>query len=288
MAMEIVDKPKVGVILGGGSMKCAFTSRMLASLEDNHGIKPDYVVAVSGSAGSAMAHVSERQDLAKDLWLKFDGKRLLGMHKPILDIDYLIDEVVRPEVQEVDFERFRSSDCKLLIPVTNWETGGVAYFGNSTDSDYTIENLQEGLDVLRAAKAMPIIYNRRVRLRDGLYFDTPISASATTNVQKLHELGVKKIIAVNTGNPSVKSRLAFSVWIFARVKEPHLRQEYSKSRRMMRQIWNDCASNVLVISPKDITLSESMTDRKKIREAVVRGYDQIKEDQRIPTFVKKE
>lgn len=118
------------------------------------------------------------------------GEKLISFkRRKVLDIDYLIDIIFRKEFP-LDIEKLHSSNIDVIVPATCWETGEVAYFNSKN-------KVLDWFEVLRAAKALPIVYGKKVKIGDLRYFDTPHSSTWSAHLQKVEDLGATHTVILN-------------------------------------------------------------------------------------------
>lgn len=119
--------------------------------------------------------------------------------RPIYDVDYLIDTVFH-ERFPLDIDAIHNSPMLALFPIFNLSNKSVEFFCNKT-ADEIQEFPQRILrdfreydyyDVMRAAKAVPILYDKKVRLGQTDYIDAGQFEPYTLDAPGTH--GLKKIL----------------------------------------------------------------------------------------------
>lgn len=148
------------LILTGGGMRCAWSGGFLYGLHEC-GIRPDTIVASSGSIGSATYFASGQVESIKRVWTEhLPGNRFINFSRfwKIIDIDYLVDDIMHAR-EPFDWDSVRTSNVQLLFPVHAVDTKGMRLFTN-TDVSY---------ETMRAGKALPIFYRKKI-LIDGMYY----------------------------------------------------------------------------------------------------------------------
>jgi len=119
--------------------------------------------------------------------------------RPIYDVDYLIDTVFH-ERFPLDISAIHSSSMLALFPIFNLGTKNVEFFCNrkveeiQRSSQRILRDFREYdyYDVMRAAKAVPILYDKKVRLGENNYIDAGQVEPYTLNAPGTH--GLKKIL----------------------------------------------------------------------------------------------
>jgi predicted patatin/cPLA2 family phospholipase len=107
----------------------------------------------------------------------------------VLDIDYLVDTVFK-KTFPLDLMGLRSSKVEVVVPAVTYESGEVAYFSSKDAS-------LDWFEVLRAAKALPLVYNKKIKIGDKHYFDTPASSSWSLHIEKALAMGATHFLIVD-------------------------------------------------------------------------------------------
>ena len=105
-----------------------------------------------------------------------------------MDIDYLIDDVFKKQ-EPLDQEKFNQTKTDYYISVTDAITG-MGRFISAKDGEDIFE-------VLRATKAMPFVYGKKVLLSGRQYIDGCLAVSFEDEVNKAIESGATHVIAIN-------------------------------------------------------------------------------------------
>jgi predicted patatin/cPLA2 family phospholipase len=193
--MAAQNPKKLAVVCAAGGMSCAYIGGALAALAIEHGIvQPDYLVAASGSAGSAIYYLTGQYDSLRRIWTEHISSphfiSFRRLHK-IMDVDYLVDTIIR-QMEPLDLEKLSMLDTRYFIAARNAATGKGRYF-----------SCREGQDIhelLRATKALPFFYGRKVELDDGFYLDAAFRITKEHSIRKAIELGATHIIVIQVNN----------------------------------------------------------------------------------------
>ncbi len=197
---------KTAIIFCGGAMASSYSvGSILGLVEKFNLINPDIVIAGSGSAGTASYFVSEQYNSIENIWSNLlCNKKFISFKRfrKIIDIDYLIDEVFKKQ-DPLNVKKIKNSKIDYYISVTNAKTGNVEFISGKNNI----------FEVMRATKAMPVIYGKCVKLGRNTYCDTFLSSSGLNLKLKFAiSLGAEKIIVLN---PNIKSELShkiFGIW----------------------------------------------------------------------------
>ena len=192
---EITDK--TGLILEGGAMRAGFVAGALMAFLDKGLPRFDTAVAVSASIPTLAYFMAGQREEIEQVWrTELPSPRLvcyrnipaaslmLSRKRPVLDIDYLVYEVVR-ERYPLKVHRMLRTGTECRFAVTRASDGGLVFLKPEDHDIY---------DILRAALAVPGAYPGAVRVGVHEYVDggtvDPLPAKA------LVESGVRKVVAV--------------------------------------------------------------------------------------------
>jgi len=277
-ARRTKKKEKIALILGGGGMSTSYIVGSLLALKKKYKMTPDIIIAGSGSAGTASFFVSEQFNTGiKKVWLKeilnprfISGK---GFFKKI-DIDFLIDEVFRKKTK-LDTEKIFSSKTILAIPMVDAKSGKLSYFTNKNKVDW--------FEVLRAAKAIPIFYEKNVIIGKKSYHDSHLSASPETHVRYAKKLGATKIISIHCTDLALRleSDLIESFWFWMK-KDRIFRKNYYK----INDIQEGVSPDVFLIFPSRKPFANLLdTKHEDIVDTIELGYNDIIRNKALDRFL---
>jgi predicted patatin/cPLA2 family phospholipase len=180
---------KIGLVLTGGGKRCAYSAGALRALTDVYGFTQPYALgAESGSAGNAFYYLAGQYDELHTVWTKYLHDEQFVSRRGRINIDYLIDEICKKKVP-LNTKKLSAAKTKFYITVTNAETGATEFVSNSSFFDY--------YETLRAAKALPVVYGKKVRLGLKRYIDGGMSANIQTLATKILDTGVSTLITIN-------------------------------------------------------------------------------------------
>lgn len=161
-----------GLILEGGTFRPIFSCGVMDAFLDE-GIMFPYIIGVSAGITDAFSYVSRQKERNLIVLEKFrDDKRYMGMgnylhEKSYIGLDFAYKEVPKYHVP-FDWETFRKYDGKLLVGVTNANTGRIEYIdGMTADEDFTM---------LRATCALPVLFPP-IEINGQEYYDGGIADS---------------------------------------------------------------------------------------------------------------
>lgn len=151
-------------------MRGAYVLGAVDALFSHYGLKQvDVVTGTSGSVGTLAYYAAGQfypgyyiwtEEIPRADFLSFFNP-LRG--KPIMDIDYLIDESFKKKIP-ITVKNLKNSKTKLVASLASRNTGAVEYIDAHTCQ-------HDFFEVLRATMAAPIVYNKTVQLGSEHYFD---------------------------------------------------------------------------------------------------------------------
>ncbi|MES2982335.1 MAG: patatin-like phospholipase family protein [Verrucomicrobiota bacterium] len=187
----IPQTSKLAVVCAGGGTSCSYSGGALSALGRELGlIHPDYMIAASGSAGSAIYYLTGQYDSIQRIWTQhicspqfLSFKRL---HK-MMDVDYLVDTIIR-KFEPLDLAKLTDIRTRYFIPVKNSTTGKGRFISCREEADIH--------EVLRATKALPFFYARKVNIGGELFVDSAFTITKEHGVSKALELGATHILVL--------------------------------------------------------------------------------------------
>lgn len=152
------DGRKLGLVIEGGAMRAVCSAGGAVALA-HLGFSDlfDEVYATSAGVMNASYFLSNQPELGISVY--FDNCTTRHFLNPlrvwkVIDVDYLFDQVISRE-KPLDVDKVLSSRTKLFVAVIDRRTGA----GTVIDAKVTRTPL---LSVLKAATALPVLYNRAV------------------------------------------------------------------------------------------------------------------------------
>jgi len=274
-------KKKLALVTSGGGTECAYSAGAILALAENYILKdPDIIIGGSGSTVALSYYISGQYESIRNIWINLlDTNKLIDVFRinKILDIDYLIDTIFKKQ-DVLNSKKVYASKSLYLIAATNSKTGKLEYFSNK-DGTNIFENM-------RASMALPIAYNKTVRIKGKQFCDTPISSSIELNVKKAIDLGANKIIVINNEYiPPIMGSL-FEAWLF--LKNKHFKKNYNNESKLQKNF--NLLQNVklLYIAPKKKIKTEILDSNKKhIKSTFEQGYKEILENKELKKFLLK-
>jgi predicted patatin/cPLA2 family phospholipase len=122
---------KTALIVEGGAMRGAWAAGVLAFLHETGRRQYDLVYAASSGACSAAYFVAGLWEPGLTIWREMASKvvrKTNFLHrKPVIDLAYLVDHVIRKHVP-LSVEELQKTPTRFFIVLTDCHTGGPVYF----------------------------------------------------------------------------------------------------------------------------------------------------------------
>lgn len=238
--------PKSALIMMGGAMRSSYGGGFLFALGKEYGVTPDIIIGTSGNAANACYFATGQTDAIRHLWCNaLPGSDIVNPLRfwRMFDVDRMID-MLKKEAP-LDTHAFSDGTMKILIPVTDAETGVSRYLSPS--------DVEDVYELLRAAKAIPVFYRRRVMLGGRPYIDGEAGPTLDDHVRAAEEQGATRILVMNNGWPDNAFRHALK-HLVARM-EPHAlrdRMERDFDTNGFVCVTGETGVRIVCIFPQDI------------------------------------
>ncbi len=215
------DRGKTALILTGGGMRSAHGAGFLYCLGAELGITaPDILIGTSGNAGNALYFAAGQYDYLRSIWTEYDTwapdfisfRRL----RHIMDVDYLIDEVFKKRLP-LDVAALEKTKSICLIPTTNAKTGKTQYWRSG---------LVDPFELLRAAKAIPYLYGKKITLKGRRYIDGEIGPTLSDHIREARRRGATSIVVVDDHRHAGRL-VQYALHLYGLFSSPGLRRAIS-------------------------------------------------------------
>jgi predicted patatin/cPLA2 family phospholipase len=249
----------VGLVVQGGGMRGIYSMAALAALEEmGFGSCFDHVAGSSAGALNGAYFITGQAAYGVETYIHFLSTRQFvnpWRRKKRVDIDYMIDQVLKQQ-RPLDLPRLREAPTTLHIPLTDCEQAVTHYVTNRTpDLDLW--------EAFRATAALPILYNRPVRIGQRLYLDGGLRDLIP--LTRVLRAGCRYVIIILTQPLTHRSRrlrtaLRAVGWRAARQYSAALRKALfsvdADYNRLMADLWaaaqgrNASGTRYLIIAPR--------------------------------------
>lgn len=272
---------KTAIIMSGGGMSCSYgVGALLALVEKYDFTNPDIVIAGSGNAGTLAYFVSRQYGSIRNIRSNLlSTKKFIDPWRvsKVIDIDYLIDEVFKKQ-DILDEGKIYNSKTLFLIPATNIETGEIEYFSNKNKDDI--------FEVMRATKAMSVLFNKKVRINGKMYCDSYVSISTKLNALKAIELGANKLIIIDNNLPNRLNEFIFSIWLKSR--NGRFRKNYRDYLDKIESGKFPSDIEILVLKPeKKLDIATLNNDQRMLEKTIRQGFDEACDNIALRKFLEK-
>ena len=174
----------------------------------------------------------------------------------------IIDFVFR-KLHPLDMKKLKKSKTECLISATNYETGNTKYFSNKDDVDF--------YEVLRATKALPLFFNRLVRIGKDKFCDSNLSASIEMHIAEAIRRGATKILVIDNSSVGRLQPLLHSIWASLRKKK--FKKTYFKQLSMINKLKIPKGIQIIKFKPEFLPLSALSIKKQLLEKAFDKGYE---------------
>jgi predicted patatin/cPLA2 family phospholipase len=194
------DGPPIGLLVQGGGMRGVYSLAVLGAFEEmgwTHCF--DHVAGASAGAMNGAHFITGQARYGVETYIHhLSNRKFIDFFRlrKLVDVDYMIDDLVR-YVRPFNLPALLEASTELHIALADAEDASVHYVTNrSEDVDLW--------EAFRATGALPILYNRFVKVGDRLYLDGSLSDGLS--LPRLLALGCRYIVVVLTKPLSFRSQ----------------------------------------------------------------------------------
>jgi predicted patatin/cPLA2 family phospholipase len=269
-----VARHKTALIVEGGAMRGAWAAGVLAYLQECGKRQYDLVYAASSGACSAAYFVADMWEPGLAIWRELAcnvvRKSNFLRRKPIIDLAYLVDYVIRKRVP-LSVDLLQKMPTRFYIVLTDCHTGEPVYFHACDDRVFA---------ALRATSSMPLA-TRGFDYVDGQpYADGGVADPIP--LQRAIQDGATDITVVLTHNPAFRlkpiphwmGRLAYPDFPeVARVWTARQNVNYNAALDLMKQ--PPAGVRIQVFRPlRPLPVGSFSVKPKEIAAALILGHDE--------------
>lgn len=259
----------VAIITSGGGMKCAYSAGVIYALgHELSYTRPDIYVAASGSVASMFYSLAGQYEDVKRTWTRYLPSSAAVKYFPLpsINLDYIVDTLFRVNIP-LDETALAASPTTWSVPVMDADTGETEFIRKGTWFD--------PYAVMRAAKALPLLYNGHARLGSKVYMDGDISSDICDLITEAVDLGAKRIICIT--NPKPRTRLErLLIVLNAYGHKPMLRKTLLRVLVPDRNFCIPEDVKIISITPSYALPAGLFTrGRREITETFNMGYDDL-------------
>ncbi len=205
------------LILEGGTFRPIFSAGVMDALLDEDLMFP-YVIGVSAGICDGFSYISKQRERNLQILLnhrndsRYVGKKNLLKEHSLFGLDFVYN-VIPNKLYPFDWETFHQYDGKILVGVTNAQTGHIEYKDG--------KKLDKKCTMLRATCALPLVFPS-IDLDGAPYYDGGIADPIP--IRKAIKDGNDKHLIILTRPEGYKKELSRSHKVTARI----LKKKYPK------------------------------------------------------------
>jgi len=294
----------LALIAEGGGARGAYVYGAMKALEevfnDQYGLANfTYMAGTSASALTMMYTLSGQfHSDGLDIWTnkvslkrfmdKKDLKRLFRS-PPILDVEYLIDEIFEKQ-HPLAWNQFIKSKCKFYIPLIDVKELSLKFYTNDTEVSSALlpyelifmdrNNPSEIYTLMKAASAVPVFYNREIQIRGRAYVDgtllapIPLTAPIPSSAKRICILTKPKSPGVRWLRDRFMPSLARSGFLQGDISNTDLYSLASEENKNYDALLEQLNSleNCVVIKPS-FEMSSSGNSYRELERNIKAGFD---------------
>ncbi|MHB8585667.1 MAG: patatin-like phospholipase family protein [Thermoplasmatota archaeon] len=260
------------LVVEGGGMRGAYAAGAVAGLFEA-GERFEAVYAASSGACSA-AYLAAGQTDGMEIWRRhLTGAQLIGplkvmVGRPYLDLDYLIDGVFRNKFP-LNVAALRAAAAPLWVPLTRASDGTAVY--------HDLRVVEDPLEYLRAAAALPLAYGKPVRLGGEDFLDGGVADPVP--LLRAIEDGATDITVILTNPPGFRRR-AMPPWLVRWAATPYPGAEdaiatmHHRQNQVLDTIQDPPAGIQIrpIAPPQGMAINRFTSRAKALRAATAQGF----------------
>lgn len=313
-----MDK-ELALIAEGGGMRGAYVYGAMKALEevfnDQHGLLNfDYMAGTSTSAMTMMYTLAGQfHSDGLDIWSKKvahkrfldagDIKRLL-LGPSVLDVEYLVDEIFAKE-HPLTWHRLKNTEVKFYIPLLDVKDLSLRFYTNDIDIKGVMlpyelifmdkENPAEIYEMMKAASAVPVAFNKEIEIQGRSYVDGyclapfPLVAPIPTTAKRIFILTKHEAPRNRWMRDRFFPSIARSGFLHGNLSNNNVyglaSQESSNYHALLEEL--ESMKNVVVIKP-DFEISSSDNKPATLKRNLTAGFqDVMKRKDELQAFLLK-
>lgn len=181
---------KIGLVVEGGGMKCAYTAGILDKFLDNH-LTYDYAIGVSAGSSSTATFLAGQRDRNRRFFVDhvtepgYMGFRTFLKTGSFFGLEYIYATLTNSDgADPIDYQAILRNPAEFKVVATDAATGKPVYFDKT---DAKIDDYR----IFMASCAIPVA-SKPVKIGDRYYFDG--GCSDPIPVRKALEDGCDKVV----------------------------------------------------------------------------------------------
>ena len=185
---------KIGLVLEGGGMKCAYGAGILDCFMEA-GIEFDYCIGVSAGSANGAGFLARQHGRSLRFYTehisddRYFGLRPLIEQGGIFGLDYIYNDLSLSTGKDpLDYDTFAANPCDFEVVATDAETGKAVYFRKS-------DIMRDDYRVIMCSSCLPAV-SKPVQFRGRYYFDGGVADSIPCD--RAFEKGCTKIVVITS------------------------------------------------------------------------------------------
>ena len=231
--LQTDTRKKIGLVVEGGGMKCAYGAGIMDAFLDE-GITFDYCIGVSGGSGNVASYLAGQR--GRNLRFFTDhihspdyfGLKSLLKTGDLFGLEYIYGDLTRRDGEDpLDFPALMKNPAEYEVVVTNALTGKPEYYGREMMQ-------QDDYRLIMASSAIPVACHP-VELNGTPYFDGGLTDAIP--VRRAMERGCEKLVVLLTKNRDYVRKPQGMRGLYRRVCRKYPRIVEAIDRR--HEVYND-------------------------------------------------
>ena len=137
---------------------------------------------------------------------------------------------------------------------------------------------------MRATKAMPLLFNKKICMNGKRYCDSYVSISTKLNALKAIELGANRLIVIDNELPNFLNELVFSVWI--KFKNKRFRKNYSSYLDKINKTTFPGDIKIIFLRPKNkLNITTLGNSKKLLKDTISQGFKETCKNSSLRRFI---
>lgn len=188
---------KIGLIVEGGGMKCAYSAGVLDAFLDHH-ITFDYCCGISAGSANVCSYMAGQRDRTRRFYTEhlkepgYFGLKSLLKTGNLFGLDYIYSTLSDSDgADPLDYPALVANPAELCVVATDAESGKPAYFSKEDihQDDYT---------VIKASCALPAVC-KPIRYKGRYYYDGGVSDALPIR-HAFRDAGCDKVVVLTSKN----------------------------------------------------------------------------------------
>ncbi len=188
----------------------------------------------------------------------------------------MVDTIFKKQ-DPLNTDNIIKSKTRLFFCLTNYLTGGPEYFTNDGKTDM--------FEIMRATTAVPIIFNKKVKINKNYYIDGDITSSIDKNIQKAIDEGAKKILVIQNDDDDTSSS-GFIFWRLVSLFSNKSIRKDIKNIYVNNNLSVPEGVEIYTIKPDRETPAGHLDDKKgDLQKTFAMGYVNVLADDKLKEFL---